>query len=68
MYKQNPESIKLFTAQEYAQVVARFIKTARKDIAYDRFVSETPPSMLIAPAWGLKPQEWSHLLDKTLFK
>ena len=66
MYQSDPSQIKLFTAQEYAQIVTRFIKTARKDIYYDRFVSETPSSMLIAPAWGLKPQAWSRLLDKII--
>ncbi|MBO4724861.1 MAG: TIGR01212 family radical SAM protein, partial [Bacteroidaceae bacterium] len=47
MYQEDPSQVKLFTAQEYADVVSRFIKTARKDIFYDRFVSETPSSMLI---------------------
>ena len=64
MYQEDPTQIKLFTAQQYAEIVARFIRTARKDIFYDRFVSETPSSMLIAPAWGIKPQEWAKLLDK----
>ena len=66
MYQTDPSQIKLFTAQEYAKTVAKFIRAARKDIYYDRFVSETPSSMLIAPAWGLKPQAWSQLLDKTI--
>ena len=66
-YQEDPSRIKLFTAQEYAEIVAQFIRCARKDIFYDRFVSETPSSMLIAPAWGLKPQEWSKLLDKELW-
>ena len=62
LYLADPSQFKLFTAQEYADVVSRFIKTARGDIYYDRFVSETPPSMLIAPAWGLKPQAFNRLL------
>ena len=66
MYQSDPSQIKLFTAQEYAETVARFIKTARKDLYYDRFVSETPSSMLIAPAWGLKPQAFNLLLDKMI--
>ena len=65
-YLADSTQIKLFSAQEYAEIVARFIKTARKDIYYDRFVSETPSSMLIAPAWGLKPQAFSLLLDKII--
>ena len=62
MYQEDPSQIKLFTAQEYADVVSRFIKTARQDIFYDRFVSETPSSLLIAPAWGIKPQAFNLLL------
>lgn len=64
MYEKEP--FKLFTPQEYAQVVARFIKSARKDIAFDRFVSETPKDMLIAPAWGIKPQAFNHMVDQLL--
>ena len=63
MYQEGPSQIRLFTALEYADVVSRFIKTARKDIFYDRFVSETPSSLLIAPAWGLKPQAFNKLLE-----
>ena len=61
-YQSAPSQIKLFTAQEYADVVSRFIKTARQDLFYDRFVSETPASMLIAPAWGIKPQAFSLMI------
>ena len=66
MYQSDPSQIKLFTAQEYAEVIAQFIKTARKEIYYDRFVSETPASMLIAPAWGIKPQAFNQILDKII--
>ncbi|MBR2396630.1 MAG: TIGR01212 family radical SAM protein [Bacteroidaceae bacterium] len=62
MYEQEP--FKLFTAQEYAQVVRDFINAARKDLCYDRFVSETPQSMLIAPSWGIKPQIFNQMLQK----
>jgi radical SAM protein (TIGR01212 family) len=62
MYEQEP--FKLFTAQEYAQVVRDFINAARKDLFYDRFVSETPQSMLIAPSWGIKPQIFNQMLQK----
>lgn len=63
MYQQDPSGITLFEApQQYAAVVSAFIKRARKDLCYDRFVSETPPSLLIAPAWGIKPQAFNQLL------
>ena len=62
MYEKEP--FKLFTAQEYAQVVRDFINAARKDLYYDRFVSETPQSRLIAPARGIKPQIFNQMLQK----
>lgn len=65
MYEQDHTSIKLFeTPQEYAAVVSAFIKRARRDLCYDRFVSETPKSLLIAPAWGIKPQIFNQMLQK----
>ena len=65
MYEQNPTSIPLFnTPQEYAAVVSAFIERARRDLCYDRFVSETPKSLLIAPAWGIKPHSFNQMLKK----
>ncbi len=63
MYEQDHTSIRLFeTPQEYAAVVSAFIKRARRDLFYDRFVSETPKSLLIAPAWGIKPQIFNQMV------
>ncbi|MBO7589301.1 MAG: TIGR01212 family radical SAM protein [Bacteroidaceae bacterium] len=63
MYEQDPSSIRLFnTPQEYAAVVSAFIKRARQDLCYDRFVSETPQSLLLAPAWGIKPHAFNSIL------
>ena len=63
MYAQDPSGIKLFnTPQEYADVIKEFINRARKDLYYDRFVSETPQSLLIAPAWGIKPQVFNQMI------
>ncbi len=55
MYNSNPQSIHLFTPQEYAMVVNEFVRRARHNIYYDRFVSETPYNLLVAPRWGIKP-------------
>ena len=63
MYEQDHTSIRLFeTPQEYAAVVSAFIKRARRDLCYDRFVSETPKNMLIAPAWGIKPHSFNKMI------
>lgn len=62
-YANNPDCVRLFTPHEYASLLIDFIKLLRPDIALDRFVSETPTDMLIAPRWGIKPSEFSTILN-----
>lgn len=62
MYADNPGIVSLPTAEEYAASVRRFIAALRDGIYLDRFVSETPRDMVIAPSWGLKPSEFQKLL------
>ncbi len=61
-YEEDPDSLKLMTAEEYSRIVSLFVDNLREDIVLDRFVSETPQDMVIAPAWGLKPSEFAELL------
>lgn len=46
----------LFTADEYVRTLADYIQHLRSDIVLERFVSESPSRLLVAPRWGLKPQ------------
>ena len=65
-YAENP--FPLFTADEFVSLLVDYIRLLRSDIVLDRFVSQSPPDMLIAPRWGLKPQEFNKLLDNALRK
>ena len=65
-YAENPFPI--FTAHEFVSLLVDYIRLLRSDIVLDRFVSQSPPDMLIAPRWGLKPQEFNKLLDNALRK
>ena len=38
-----------FTAEEYASICVKIVKRLRKDIAIERFVSQSPPELLIYP-------------------
>lgn len=64
-YERNPECVHLFSPAEYAVAVKKFLLNLRSDIAIDRLVSETPADLLIAPAWGIKPDTFLALLRKT---
>lgn len=66
LYAQHPEEFSLMTPETYAQVVARILKCLREDIALDRFVSESPKAMVVAPSWGLKPAEFAKLLAEVI--
>ena len=68
MFISDPSSIKTFSADEYASVVAGFLKHLRPGIALDRVVSESPRDMLLAPSWGLKPFEFEALLNSKLME
>ena len=52
--------------EDYIQLVANYISRLRPDIILERFVSQSPPGMVIAPSWGLKNHEFTNLLDNYL--
>ena len=60
IYKQKPFHI--YTAEEYIQLIARYIQYLRKDLVLERFVSQSPEELLVAPHWGLKNYEFTNLL------
>ena len=59
-YEQHPENFHLFSADEYVELIIDFIERLRPDIILDRFVSQSPKSLLIAPDWGLKNFEFTE--------
>jgi radical SAM protein (TIGR01212 family) len=62
----NPSWVQPFSADEYAELVVNFLEQLKPDIAVERFVSQSPPELLIAPDWGLKNYEFTHLVEKKL--
>ncbi|MDR3251023.1 MAG: TIGR01212 family radical SAM protein [Tannerella sp.] len=67
-YEKHPERFNLFTADEYIELVIQFVSRLRKDIYIDRFVSQSPKELLIAPDWGLKNHEFKAKLDKAIIE
>ena len=57
-YTANPSDFHLFTADEYTDLVIDFIERLRPDIILERFVSQSPSSLLAVPGWGLKNYEF----------
>lgn len=52
----------LFSVDEYIDVVTRYLERLRADIVVERFVSQSPKEMLLAPKWGIKNHEFTDKL------
>lgn len=65
-YEQHPKNFHLFSADEYVELIIDFIERLRPDIILDRFVSQSPKSLLIAPDWGLKNFEFTEKIKRRL--
>lgn len=65
-FKENPGKFRLFMANEYIELICEFVSLLRPDIIIERFISESPHHLLIAPKWNLKNFEMVAKIDKEL--
>lgn len=63
-YAEHPFHV--YTVEEYVDVIVRYIQLLRKDLVLERFVSQSPKELLVAPKWGLKNYEFTNLLNNKL--
>ena len=66
MYMEQP--FHLYNIEEYIRLISSYISRLRKDLVIERFASQSPSDMLIAPKWGLKNYEFTNLLTNYLRK
>lgn len=59
-------AIKTFDVEEYIELCVKIIKLVPRTIAIERFVSQAPSDLLIAPRWGLKNYQFTNLLNNRL--
>ena len=65
-YALHPEEFHLFSADEYIDLVIDYVEHLRPDLILERFVSQSPRELLIAPDWGLKNHEFSDRVKKRM--
>jgi uncharacterized protein len=65
-YQESPESFCFFSLDEYIELVADYLELLNPSVVVERFVSQTPPELLIAPKWGPKNFEVSAKIEKWL--
>ena len=60
-YEESPDDFSLFALDDYIETVIDYIERLRPDIVLERFASQSPKELLVAPDWGVKNHE---LVDK----
>ncbi len=67
-FMSHPDRFNLFTADEYIDLVIDFIERLNPSIVVERFVSQSPKELLIAPDWGLKNYEFTAKVNKRILE
>ncbi|MGL4852832.1 MAG: TIGR01212 family radical SAM protein [Phocaeicola sp.] len=65
-FAQDPATFSLFTADEYIDLVIDYVEELRPDLVLERFISQSPKNLLIAPDWGLKNYEFTDKVKKRM--
>jgi radical SAM protein (TIGR01212 family) len=65
-YEHQPSDFHLYSADEYIDLVIDYVEHLRPDIVLERFVSQSPKELLIAPDWGLKNHEFTDKVKKRM--
>ncbi len=65
-YLDNSFDVKLYDVDEYIELVVDFLELLNPRIVVERFISQSPQELLIAPKWGLKNFEFVAKVEKRL--
>ena len=63
-YKEHPEWFDLFEVDDYIDLCIDFSERLNPYFVIERFVSQSPKELLIAPDWGLKNFEFTAKINK----
>lgn len=65
-YLKNPDAFELLTADEYIEILCELLAHTRPSLYIDRFVSQAPSELLIAPKWAIKNYIFSHKVEQRM--
>jgi len=65
-YEEHPEMFRLYDVDEYIDLAIDFLERLSPSIVVERFVSQSPKELLIAPDWGLKNYEFTNKLNRRI--
>lgn len=67
-YEQTPNLFHLYTVDEYIDLAIDYIERLPMTMVVERFISQSPRSLLIAPDWGLKNYQFVERLKQRMKK
>lgn len=65
-YLKDPSDYHLYTEEEYIELCLDFLERLRPDIVIERFVSQSPMELLLAPRWGWKNYQFTEKIRSGL--
>jgi len=65
-FTEHPEWFHIYSVDEYIDLAIDFMELLNPDFVIERFVSQSPKELLIAPDWGLKNYEFTAKVEKAL--
>jgi radical SAM protein (TIGR01212 family) len=67
-YAEHPEHFHYLEQARYIDLLAAYIEHLPPNLVLERFVSQSPDALLIAPRWGMKNYRFEHLLKKRMLE
>ena len=65
-YEEHPNDFHLYGVDEYIELAIDYIERLPQTMVIERFISQSPRSLLIAPDWGMKNFEFVNRLRKRM--
>ncbi|MBK7128540.1 MAG: TIGR01212 family radical SAM protein [Crocinitomicaceae bacterium] len=66
-FETSRQNFNLMQSEQYFDLIAEFIAHLRPNIAIERFISQAPQNLLIAPDWkGLKNHQTGRLIEQVM--
>lgn len=65
-YEQHPELFHLYSMDEYIDLAIDYIERLPTTMVIERFISQSPRSLLIAPDWGVKNYQFVNRLKQRM--
>ena len=65
-YAECPGDFSLFALEDYIETVIDYIERLRPSLILERFASQSPKELLIAPDWGVKNHELVEMIKRRM--